>query len=303
MLPCFYFSSVSSRGYLWWDVKEAVYRPTAAGCLLLAPLPSIALPQARVQLDAYEGKERDNEPIDSVLVDEPLPKAIEQTVAFIRRNLAQPLKVKGLKRKHSEKYPQEALREAIVNAVAHRDYADAGSKIAVEVFSDRVEVASPGGPPGGQSIERIENGQARSRARNPLIVQGLTWLEYMDERGSGIRRMRKAMQNQGLPMPHFDIVDGDFTVTLLRPAQFKAVEKQEESTGFPSLNDISTESHEQKVLKLLESAKYVTTAMCVQKLGISRDTAWRIFKRLTDNAIVERIGTGRGTRYKLIENK
>ena len=242
-------------------------------------------------MDAYASKERDNEPIDSVLIDEPLPKVIEQSVAFIRRNLAQPLKIKGLKRKHSEKYPQEALREAIVNAVAHRNYTDAGSKIAVEVFSDRIEVISPGRPPGGQSIKQIEKGQARSRARNPLIVQGLTWLGYMDERGSGIRRMRKAMQQHGLHAPHFSIVDGDFIVTLSGPAQLKAVEvPKEEIEGDHLLNDIPPESHEQEILNLLESTEHITTAMCVQKLGISRNTAWRILKRLTDNIILKKIG-------------
>lgn len=294
--------ALTSRGYLWWDIKEAVYRPTAAGCLLLAPKPSIAFPQTRVQLDAYTGKKSDDEPIDSILLDESLPKAIEQTVAFIRRNLAQPLKVKGLKRKPSEQYPQEALREAIVNAVAHRDYAEAGSKIAVEVFSDRVVVMSPGRPPGGQSIEQIEKGQARSRARNPLIVQGLTWLGYMDERGSGIRRMRKAMQSHGLPAPHFDLTDGDFTVTLVGPTRLKEVDASKEGAGLPlTTNEISVESNDQEILKLFGSVQYVKTEICVQKLGISRNTAWRILKRLTDNGILEKIGTGRGTRYKLVD--
>ena len=66
-------------------------------------------------------------------------------------------------------------------------------KITVEVFTDRVLFASPGLPPGKQKIERIGRGEGRSKARNPLVVQGLTWLELMDERGSGIRRIRSPL--------------------------------------------------------------------------------------------------------------
>ncbi len=88
----------------------------------MAKSPSKAFPQARVQLDAYVGETRDARPLDSILVDKPLPAAIEQAVAFIRRNTAQPLKVEGLRRVNAEAFPQDALREAIVNAVAHRDY-------------------------------------------------------------------------------------------------------------------------------------------------------------------------------------
>ena len=159
-------------------------------------------------MDAYAGDSRNTDPVDSVLLDKPLPQTIEQTVAFIRRNTAHPLKVKGLKRLDSDAYPQEALREAIVNAVAHRDYDESEAKITVEVFQNEIIFSSPGLPPGGQSIDRISRGKARSRVRNPMIVQGLRWLEYMDERGSGIRRMRSAMKEKKLPAPQFRIDNG-----------------------------------------------------------------------------------------------
>ena len=96
-----------------------------------------------MQLDAYPGEKRDARPLDSVLVDAPLSSAIEQAVAFIRRNTSHPLKIEGLRRVATELYPQEALREAMVNAVAHRDYENAGVKITVEVFADRVVFSSP----------------------------------------------------------------------------------------------------------------------------------------------------------------
>jgi predicted HTH transcriptional regulator len=115
-----------SRGYLWKDAQADVLRPTIAGALLLARNPSVVLSQSRVQMDVYAGVDQTNDPIDSVFIAAPLPYAVEQAVAFIRRNTAHPLVVKGMKRQDVEVYPSEALRELIVNALAHRDYADPG---------------------------------------------------------------------------------------------------------------------------------------------------------------------------------
>ena len=110
-----------SRGYLWFDQNERTYRPSAAAVLLLAKIPSKVFPQARLQLDAYAGDEKDASPVDAVFIDRPLSFAVEQAVAFILRNTRHPLGVRELRRVKSNQYPQEALREVLVNAVAHRD--------------------------------------------------------------------------------------------------------------------------------------------------------------------------------------
>ena len=205
-----------SRSYLWRDGDTL--RPTVAGALLLARKPGTSLSQARVQLDAFPGTSRNADALDSDILDAPLARMVEEAVAFVRRNTAKPLVVKGLKRQKVETYPAEVLREVVVNAVAHRDYADQGAKISIEVFADRLIVSSPGHPPGGQSPERLASGRARSRARNPLVVQGLSWLELMDERGSGIPRMTRLLEQAGHPKPVFRI-DHDCLVVELRPAE------------------------------------------------------------------------------------
>lgn len=223
-------------------------------------------------------------------------------MAFIRRNTAQPLKIEGLRRVNAEAFPQEALREAIVNAVAHRDYENAGVKITVEVFTDRVLFANPGLPPGNQKIERIGRGEGRSKARNPLVVQGLTWLELMDERGSGIRRMREVMQRHGLEVPRFALVDDEFTVTLA--AQPKLVEAHhgvaaELLPGEPYSPDPELTGNQNAALTGAAERGCISTAWCVQHLGLSRDTAWRMLDDLKEKGFLEKIGTGRATRYVL----
>jgi ATP-dependent DNA helicase RecG len=292
-----------SRSYLWFDAKEQVYRPTVAAALLLARSPAKAVAQARVQLDAYAGDRHNSTPLDSVLIDAPLPHAIEQAVAFVRRNTSQPLKVEGLRRARAEAYPQEALREAIANAVAHRDYADAGAKVTVEVFADRVVIASPGGPPGNQSMERISRGEGRSRARNPLTVQGLTWLELMDERGSGIRRMQEASSEVGGQPPSFKLVEGDFTVTLYAaataeppPSLNTAKSTDSAPEGGPAV-PFPGSDRQREIVRILEAKDWISSGVVVQKLGIVKDTAVRDLNELVKADLLRKEGTGRGTRY------
>ncbi|MBL9207254.1 MAG: DUF4062 domain-containing protein [Opitutaceae bacterium] len=280
-----------SRSYLWFDAKEQVYRPTVAAVLLLARSPAKAVAHARVQLDAYVGDRRSPDPLDSVVIDAPLPQAIEQAVAFVRRNTSQPLKVEGLRRARTEAYPQEALREAMANAVAHRDYTHDGAKITVEVFGDRVVIASPGRPPGNQSIAQISQGEARSRVRNPLIVQGLNWLGFMEERGSGIRRMQHALAGQGGRPPVFELNGDEFTVTLFAlPAVAEPAEAKQPKV-FPGSGT------QEQIVRLIGPKGWVTSSMVTQKLGIAKDTAWRHLNDMITSGWLKKEGIGRGTRY------
>jgi hypothetical protein len=223
---------------------------------------------------------------------------------IIGKEYGQPL-ADGLSATHQEyRLAQElrlpTLREAIVNAVAHRDYENAGVKITVEVFADRVVFSSPGLPPGNQRIERIGRGEGRSKARNPLVVQGLTWLEFMEERGSGIRRMRDVMKRQGLDLPRFALIEDEFTVTLpgarkSLQAPLKAAAGDLAECGY--LFDPALSDNQNAALRTAWERGHTSTAWCVQNLGISRDTAWRMLEDLKEKGHLEQTGTGRGTRY------
>jgi len=290
-----------SRGYLWKDATDDVLRPTAAGALLLAAHPSVALPQARIQLDAYTGTDRSSDPIDSVFLDAPLAQVVEQTVVFIRRHTARPLAVKGLKRQNTFVYPPEALREVIVNAVAHRDYADTGAKVSVEIFANHLRVSSPGMPPGGQPLSRLATGQARSRSRNPLVVQGLSWLDLMDERGSGIRRMTRLLAEAGHPAPTFER-DHDSVVVgfSARPEEAPVVTAPAQNvTG----DDEAALLPREAILREAKTAGSITTRICVQRLGLARATAQRQLTQLVEEGLVVSQGKGRATSYLLSAEK
>ncbi|NLD96319.1 MAG: DUF4062 domain-containing protein [Synergistaceae bacterium] len=283
-----------SRGYLWKDVDTL--RPTVAGALLLARKPGMALPQARVQMDAFPGTDRNAEALDSEIFDAPLSKAVERAVAFIRRNTPKPLIVKGLKRVKTETYPAEVLREVVVNAVAHREYSDRGIKISIEVFADRLVVSSPGLPPGGQSVGILSSGHARPRARNPLVVQGLSWLELMDERGSGIPRMARILEQAGHPAPLFRI-DHDCLVVEIRPATDRGSESSSETAVKKERNGVE-QSTRDVILEEVRSSGRITTRICVQRLGIPRTTAKRFLTDLVKEGLLIIEGSGSMTSYR-----
>ena len=103
-----------------------------------------------------------------------------------------------------------ALREAITNAVMHRDYFEAGANVFVEIYDDRIEISSPGGLPKGLSKEELGT---RSVRRNPLIADLLHRIALIEKAGTGIRRMIEDAKRHKCPEPKFK-VDGFFTATF-----------------------------------------------------------------------------------------
>jgi ATP-dependent DNA helicase RecG len=175
------------RGLVWIPTGSEEHYATAAGVVLLAKDPSAVFPQCRVLADAYRGSEPDGEPRDHEDIRGPMPLVIDLAVTFIDRNTRHPMKVIGLNRVRIDEYPIEALREALVNAVAHRQYEDAGRKIILEVFPDRVIISSPGLPPAPITLASLRKGNYRPCSRNPVLAQCLSYFHRIEERGSGFQ--------------------------------------------------------------------------------------------------------------------
>jgi len=174
-------------------------------------------PHCRILADVYRGGEPHGDPADHTDIREPMPLAIEKAIAFIDRNTRHPIRVVGLNRVRLDEYPPEALREALVNAVAHRDYEDGSRKIMLEVFSDRVVVSSPGLPPPPLTLQKLRTGKYRPCSRNPILAQCLSFFHRIEERGSGFRRMRDQMIDHGLDQPRLATDTGYFQVIFSGP--------------------------------------------------------------------------------------
>ena len=287
-------SELRNRGYVWMDNSNQL-KLTAAGLLLLGRDPSACFPHCRVQLDAFSGKSKDAKAIDHSTAVGDIASVVDQVLSFIDRNIRHPLRIVGLKRIEIAEYPEEAIRESIVNALAHRDYEDATRHIVVEVFKDRIVVSSPGGPPGNTKMAVINRGTAKSRARNPLISQGLRSLELMEERGTGILRMKAAMLTHGLDAPQLAFDDDYFVVTLPGP------DDDVDRIKVPAASDNKVLQHlterQQQIVQQAVRAGSVTASWCVENLHISRVTAFRELNRLTEFGALLKEGDGRGTKY------
>jgi len=143
---------------------------------------------------------------------------LEQALKFIDEHTFHPHRVVGLNNVRLNEYPTAALREALVNAVAHRSYDDNSRKTFLRLFKDRIEIASPGYPPQPLTLSKLRRGGYRPCSRNPLIAQTLATIAVMEQRGTGFARMRDTMLNHGLDEPKFEQQDGFFVVTLPGPA-------------------------------------------------------------------------------------
>ncbi|MDD2851439.1 MAG: ATP-binding protein [Desulfuromonadaceae bacterium] len=121
--------------------------------------------------------------------------------------------IEGLYRRDIPEYPEEAIREAIVNAVAHRDYSNfaRGSYIQIRLFADRMEIQSPGGLYGTVTLETLEEEQS---TRNRTLVRLLEDLHLVENRGSGIKAMLGAMRSANLEPPRFQDRRSSFLVTM-----------------------------------------------------------------------------------------
>ena len=135
---------------------------------------------------------------------------VEDAMRFIERNTRTAWRIEGLRRENVPEYPMKALREAITNAVMHRDWFFEGANVFVELYADRIEVISPGGLPKGLTPNDLGS---RSVRRNPLISDLLHRIEFIEMAGTGIRRIRDEARDLDCPEPEF-AVDSFVTVTF-----------------------------------------------------------------------------------------
>lgn len=295
-------SAVMMRGLAWHEHESSDYWATAAGIVLLAKDPSAVFPQCRILADAYRGDEPDGEPRDHEDIRGPMPSAIERSIAFIDRNTRHPMRVVGLNRLRLDEYPVNGLREALVNAVAHRQYEDAGRKIILEVFSDRVAISSPGLPPRPITLASLRKGKYRPCSRNPVLAQCLSYFHRIEERGSGFRRMRDQMLDHGLDKPILSTEMGYFQVTFPGPGDnIERIRVPEKQLVVTPAVEAQLNERQKKILKHVAETGSVTTGWCITELAVVRDTAYRDIVDLVKRNILVRTGSGRAAEYVLKE--
>jgi ATP-dependent DNA helicase RecG len=190
--------------------------PTVAGMLLFGKHPQSFLPQSGIVFVKFLGKEpRGRDGLAGygrrVEIEGSLARMIERAWNLTAEEMQTEAVVNGLRRKEMPEYPPFAVREALVNAMCHRDYRLSGRRVEIRMYADRLEVISPGGLPGYITLDNIVE---EHFSRNPRLVAGLFQWGYIEELGLGIDRMIEEMLENGHTAPDFEAKPYAFTVRL-----------------------------------------------------------------------------------------
>ena len=188
---------------------------SVGGLLFFGKEPQRFLPQSGITFAYFEGTEVTEEYFERAEIEGIITRLIDESVRFIQKSIPRIAHVKGLKRKEIS-IPKEVLREAITNAVAHRDYTILGAKVRVYVFIDRIEVRSPGSLPNTVTIEKMKIGSI-SVARNPFIVNYLVEFNYVERLGRGILSILQKMEKLKARPPLLQEKEDEFILTLYYP--------------------------------------------------------------------------------------
>lgn len=188
-------------------------------------------------------------------------------------------KIQDTQRKKMTKIPEKAFREAIANALVHRTW-DVNASIKVSMYSDKIEISSPGGLPAGLSKEEYLNGQI-SIFRNPILGNVFFRLKYIEKFGTGITRINYAYKN-ALENPQYEIYENSIKVIL------------------PVITNGSNLTRpEKELVTLLRKNKKMSRAEIEKHIGWEKDKTIRIINLLLKKSIIYKEGRGRGTKYKI----
>ena len=195
---------------------------TLAAVLLFSPYPQAYYPQLSIIATRVPGTEMgmlDAEGqrfLDSKRIEGRLPEMLDGAVRFLRGNMRTTMRIdpESGKRVDTPEYPLDAVREAILNALVHRDYSVHTENMPIQLilFSDRLEIRNPGGLYGRLSVDQL--GKMQPDTRNPFLVTAMEALGETENRYSGIPRIYRAMEEAELPAPVFSDSRGEFSVRL-----------------------------------------------------------------------------------------
>lgn len=211
---------------------------------------------------------------------EDLTKAIDA-----HNRLSSP-KIEGFKRVDIRDYPEDAIREAVLNAIVHREYALGGYTLA-SVFDNRIEIISLGGLAHGVEMNDIMMGV--SYLRNKQLAEIFYRLHWIEAYGTGITKINNGYKNSK-NQPSFESSPNAFKITLPNLSTQNILSKRTEKKADDEI---------EKVLNLFQSSEYIGRKNVEELLGVSSATATRILSKMVSEQKIKRIGAGRSAKYSL----
>jgi ATP-dependent DNA helicase RecG len=269
-------------------------QPTYAALLLFGRYPQQWLPNATILAGRFPGAALSGTYIKRDITGN-LPEQLKQAEDFIRTNLKTTVRLVGLQHQECLEYPFDAVRELLVNAVAHRDYNLQGDNIHLNIFTDRLDISSPGMLVGPVTLKNLL--EARF-ARNAVISQVLSDLGYVERLGYGLDRVVEAVRQAGLLPPQFEEFAGTFRVTLYAARFADGVDGTLPDLSAYSALDLNT--RQQMALAQLSTHKRISSheyqALCPE---VHAETLRRDLADLVSRGILIKVGDKKATYYIL----
>lgn len=273
---------------------SAALTPTNAGLLLFAADVERWFPQAEITLVRYRGREMDDQ-FSREDVRDTLPEAARRAERWIVEHMRRGSRMVGLEREDWTQFPLGAVREALVNALAHRDYTIRGDSIRIMLFSDRLECYSPGRLPGHVTLQNLVE---ERYSRNETLVQALADLGLIERLGYGIDRMLRQMADDGLPPPEFRETAAGFRVTLLgRTGDDRADAGGADVAAWRRMG--LNERQIAALLFLAEQQRITNRELQDLAPDVSAETLRRDLADLVERGLLLRVGDKRGAYYIL----
>jgi len=274
------------------------WRLTNASLLLFAKVPLARWhPRAGVRLFRVAGARRLHGAKRNVTqigsIDLPIAAAIREAHRVAREHIRRSEKLHDLFFKEIPEYPEFAWQEAIVNAIAHRDYEVQGREVEVWFYEDRMEVSSPGELVAPVTLEALRERRPVHASRNPLLVRVLAETGVMRDEGEGIPRIFEEMEASLLREPELAVDDGIFQIALRNEPIFVGP-----SPGWQKLVHGLSISPEQRRAVLAHPQGF-TNEEYRRINDVDRDEAYRQIQELIDKGVVVASGKSRGRRYRI----
>ncbi len=261
-------------------------KPTVAAILLFGRNPQRLLTQAMVRCARFKGVTEVHF-LDMKVVQGSIIEQVEEAMAFAKRNIRMAAEIRELSRQERWEYPLGALREAIVNAICHRDYASTAN-VQIRIFDDRLEVWNPGELPEGMTVEDLRR-EHESKPRNKLVANAFFLIKYVEQFGTGIRRILDDCRTQQLPEPDFQVKGHSFCATF-RPGNIVVAPRK----------DVQLDRRQRNAIEHLKREGRISRRQYAKMTGVSDETAKRDLAKLVEDGILNVHRAGRSTFYTLI---
>lgn len=285
-----FLQELKEMGLLKFDKNTNTYLPTGNAILLFGKNPRNKFPQAAIKAKVYYGDgETGTETFKDALV--LVPDKVDN---WLKKVLPASIDRSNFKAKQVSAFPIPVIREAVINAIAHRDYTIEGAKIQLDVYPDRIIVKSPGKPIPPITIKSLKNFTATSYSRNKKLTFIFNEMGYMEESALGMDTFKSLREKYELPLPIIDYDGSNVVVTFARTVD--AVKKISSRKGVKNLNKEELLGFEFVQLKgKLKRKEYE------QHFSFDKKKAERHLNKMVKEGLIERKGAGPATYYQVIE--